>query len=168
MGATPIVLAFLGFIFLWVIVNYSTFQRIKRRMEVCYEALIALYPQKLEKAAILMQQLKDEQICSEKVTLTYQQLITSVSSENILEADKKINEWLQDCLQRAYANDALVKSDAFQTLKRQLSQTQAEVMQAKRQLKAAINDHNVLSKHMPSQMIAWVFGFKPIQLGLLQ
>lgn len=166
MGATPIILAFLGFIFLWVIVNYSTFQRIKKRMEACYEALIALYPQKLEKAATLMQQLQNEQICSEKVTLTYQELVQKPTSENILEADKKINEWLQDCLQRAYANDALVKSDAFHALKSHLATTQAEVMQAKRQLKAAINDHNALSEHMPSQIIAWVFGFKPIQLGL--
>ncbi len=167
MGATPIILAFLGFIFLWAIVNYSTFQRIKRRIEESYDALVALYPQKLEKAETLIKQLQQEQICSEKVNLTFQQLAKTSTVGNVLEADKKINEWLQDCLQRAYANDALVKSEAFQELKSHLSNVQAEVMKAKRQLKAAVNDHNALSQQMPSQMIAWVFGFKPIQLGIL-
>ncbi len=166
MGFTPIILALLGFIFLWVIVNYNTFKRIKSSMKSCYEGLVQLYAQKKQAAQTLNTYLQKEALSSEKIEITLGELSNQVDEQTVLSADKDLNHWLQDCLQRAYANDNLVKGEDFQTLKDEIINIQAQMMQYKKKLKSSMNDYNALSQNMPSSVIAFVFRFRPIELSL--
>jgi LemA protein len=166
MGFAPIILAFSGFIFLWAIVNYNTFKKIERRMAACYLGLIELYTQKKQAANTLKSYLAQEGLCSEKIENILSGFEEEPQSDAVLLADKNLSQWLQGCLQRAYANDELVKGDDFQNLKDQLAKIQGQVMQYKRQLKSAINDYNTLRQNLPSSLIASVFGFRPIDVQI--
>lgn len=166
MGFTPILLALLGFIFLWAIVNYNTFKRIELRMKTCYEELMQLYTQKKQTADTLYAYLQKENLSNEKIEATLSGFLEQAEEKTVLAADKDLNQWLQDCLQRAYANDKLVEGADFQALKEQIMNIQAQMMQYKKKLKASMNDYNALSQNMPSSLIASVFGFRPIELAL--
>jgi hypothetical protein len=160
MGYLPIILALLGFLFLWTIVNY---QSIRIRKNEVTQAIDEIF----KKAATRNQALKDlsAQVTEEDAALEIIEFFRRKLDE---QTDKKLS--LAEKLEYEMHFDKLMDDipppsghTAYEEAYQQLVKVHNQYRQTVANYRKRVREYNELISKNPSRLVAGLTGFSPIQ-----
>lgn len=161
MGYLPIVLALLGFTFLWAIVNYNSLKSKKAEVE---QAALQVFKYASLRNAIIkrMANISHEDNTLQQTVVKVRDQLNEQDPEAIrttekIEAEKKISQMVSD-IPAGYKKDSLY-SEAY----KQLQVVQNSYKKAASVYLIRREEYHELLRRQPSKLIAHIFGFKPIE-----
>jgi hypothetical protein len=158
MGMLPILVVLACVIFLWGMVNYNSFVAKRKQISDTKEARLLAQKQ----LGTVLQQLTDvARLHASPIPASLQRLpdLTEVQPR------KEVESWCDDARQWLTGTSqiaALSNSPELRDLSASLEQAKNAYLLARKRHTAAINGYNWEARHMPSKIIALLFGFRPV------
>jgi hypothetical protein len=158
MGMLPILVVLASVIFLWGMVNHNSFVTKRKQIFETREARLLAQKQ----LGTMLKQLTD-----------WARLYSSPVPESLLrlpdlteiQPRKEVENWCNDAEQVLTGTSqvpALANSPDFRNLSASFEQAKNAYLLARKRHTAAINGYNWEARHMPSKIIARLFGFRPV------
>jgi hypothetical protein len=158
MGMFPIVVALSCFIFLWGMVNYNSFVAKKRQISLTFEALRVAQIQLGDVIALLLTFSRTRGVSAPDAFLTLPDLTTIQPKAVIEDVIEVANRLLESLLHSPESK----QSPELQRISLALDEASANYLNARKRYRAAVNGYNAEANHMPSKIIARLFGFKSV------
>ena len=158
MGMLPILVVLVCIIFLWGMVNHSSFVAKRKQITETREARLLAQKQ----LGVVLKQLTNwahSHSSPIPEALLYLPDLTEVQPR------KAVESWCDDAGQvliNAQQIPALLNSPEFRDLSASLEQAKNAYLLTRKRHTAAINGYNWEARHMPSKIIARIFGFRPV------
>jgi len=158
MGMLPILVVLACVIFLWGMVNYSSFVAKRKQISDTLEARLSAQQQLGE----VFSRLAD---WAHRHALSVPDVLLLLPDLHVVQPKKTVESWCveaEEFLEKVRQTPALGQSQEFRNLATALDQTQKAYLLARKRHTAAVNGYNWEAQHMPSKIIAKVFGFRPV------
>jgi hypothetical protein len=158
MGMLPILVVLACVVFLWGMVNYSSFVAKRKQISDTLEARLTTQQQ----LGALFAQISD---WAHRHALSVPDALLLLPDLHIVQPKKTVESWCVEAeqfLEKARQIPALAQSQELRNLTTALDQTQKAYLLARKRHTAAVNGYNWEAQHMPSKIIARLFGFRPV------
>ncbi|MDF9798026.1 hypothetical protein OKW21_003289 [Catalinimonas alkaloidigena] len=160
MGYLPIILALLGFVFLWAIVNYNSIKVKKVEVELASRQVFqfaSLRNTIIKRMANIVHEDDTLQKIVGQVREQLNELTTDTNStQEKIEAEKKVTQSVNDI------PEGYVKNSAYSEAYHQLQLAQNNYQKAASVYHKRLKEYHELLNRYPSKMVAKVSGFKPV------
>ncbi|MEK6477041.1 hypothetical protein WJR50_05885 [Catalinimonas sp. 4WD22] len=161
MGYLPIILALLGFIFLWAIVNYNSIKIKKAEVEQASKQVFqyaSLRNTIIKRMANIVHEDNTLQKIVAKVCDQLNELsIEAASTEDKIQAEKKVTQAVKDI------PEGYVKNSPYSEAYHQLQLAQNNYQKAASVYHKRLQEYHELINKYPSKMVAKASGFKHVQ-----
>lgn len=158
MGMLPILVVLVCLVFLWGMVNYNSFVTKRKQISDTREARVLAQKQ----LGATLKQLTDWTYLH---ALPIPASLLRLPNLTELQLYKEVESWCEDAeqvLTSASQVPALTNTSELRNLSASLEQAKKEYLLARKRHTAAINGYNWEARHMPSKLIALLFGFRPV------
>jgi len=158
MGMLPILVVLVCIVFLWGMVNYNSFVTKKKQITDTREARLLAQKQ----LGITLNQLTD---WARLHALPVPESLLRLPNLTELQFCKEVESWCDDAeqvLSSASQVPALANAPELRNLSASFEQAKNGYLLARKRHTAAINGYNWEAQHMPSKIIAILFGFRPV------
>jgi hypothetical protein len=158
MGMLPILVVLVCLVFLWGMVNYNSFVTKRKQISDTREARVLAQKQ----LGATLKQLTD---WARLHPLPIPESLLRLPDLTELQLWKEVEGWCDDAKQvmtNASQVPTLVNAAEFLNLTASFEQAKKGYLLARKRHTAAINGYNQEARHMPSKLIAILFGFRPV------
>ncbi|MEO1653128.1 MAG: hypothetical protein AAFU64_06260 [Bacteroidota bacterium] len=138
--------------FLWIIVNYSTIQRISNAIQETRENWLSQILEKINLAE-KMEAILPDPAKKERLLQLSQECQTQGQNKDPLELDKKVNVVLQQFLDAAEPP----KGEAWLPLQDQLMDLRQKTLSSKRKLQVLEEDYQLRATSFPNRLLVRLF-----------
>jgi len=167
-----ILLGVIVLLVLWVAVIYNGLITLKNRTKEAWSDIDVQLKRRYDLIPNLVEAVKGyaahEKELFEKVTQARAAAINASGAAAQAQAENALSQALRSVFAVAENYPQLRASENFQKLQDELTDTENKIEAARRFYNANVRDFNIKIERFPDNIIAWLFGFKPMELFELE